>query len=456
MRLWRLVPLVALCCAGAAEAGWQMVDGRDVWARQEMLLSGKGGVSTSTFPAWRPVQDNGVDLLAGVSLATESHLPTLLGGAQPSDSRVFVSARSSADDYSLQANLAYRFDNSCGKDGYTLQGSHAAYRLGNWFLGAGKLDWFWGPGWDSSLILQTPQEAPPALFLQRAVTEAPEPSWLHWIGPWNWQMFAGQLEGNRDHAEAKLLGARLTFQPFDAGLEIGISRTAMWGGEGRPESLSSLWNVIQGTSENCYSNCAQSEPGNQLGGFDLKYGFAAGDSRLSVYAQLTGEDEAKGQPSRNLYLAGADWSHPRALGGRPLTVFFEAADTMADAAVRSRAWPNVAYNHGIYTDGYRYKGQPLGSSYDSDSRSYVLGMLGEVGADWRWQLRLKHLELNRDGRGLNVVSPGRATRTVGAELGGDYRWQQLRFQGTLAAYDDKAYLDGSQVAAMLGMSLELP
>ena len=46
-----------------------------------------------------------------------------------------------------------------------------------------------------------------------------------------------------------LWGFRLNFKPFE-NLEIGISRLAQWGGEGRPQSSSTFWNVLLG-KDNC-------------------------------------------------------------------------------------------------------------------------------------------------------------------------------------------------------------
>lgn len=64
--------------------------------------------------------------------------------------------------------------------------------------------------------------------------------------------------------DAKLLGLRLTAQPLPY-LELGASRVLQWGGEGRSESLSSLWNAIKGNDN---FDSSDQDKSNQIAGFD--------------------------------------------------------------------------------------------------------------------------------------------------------------------------------------------
>lgn len=50
-------------------------------------------------------------------------------------------------------------------------------------------------------------------------------------------------------------------------LELGASRVLQWGGEGRSESLNTLWQAIKG-NDNVY-NPAE-DPSNQLAGIDFR------------------------------------------------------------------------------------------------------------------------------------------------------------------------------------------
>ncbi|HET8710284.1 MAG TPA: capsule assembly Wzi family protein [Spongiibacteraceae bacterium] len=274
-------------------------------------------------------------------------------------------------------------------------GTYVAAVWGNWILSAGWQDRWWGPGWQSSLILSSSARPVPALALQRNFSDAFATPWLSWLGPWQFTTFAGRMDANAYIPHAKLLGARLTLKPFKS-FELGVSRTAQWGGDGRPQSASSLWDLITGHDNAGSAGITKNnEPGNQLAGFDARWGFLAFSASNAIYAQITGEDESGGLPSRNMYLAGVEtafsaWDHSHRL-------VLEAADTKADHN-------NYAYEHGIYLDGYRYLGRPIGASFDNDSRALTLRgeHFSAAGQQLSWSV--SRIELNRDGS--NRALPG--------------------------------------------------
>ena len=74
----------------------------------------------------------------------------------------------------------------------------------------------------------------------------------------------------------------------------------MWGGEGRPESLSSFDDALLGTRDNDTSvGDTDNDPANQLGGFDARLSLMPlVNIPAGVYAQYVGEDEVGGLPSK--------------------------------------------------------------------------------------------------------------------------------------------------------------
>ena len=247
-------------------------------------------------------------------------------------------------------------------------GSFIAYLAGNWSLGAGAIDRWWGPGWQSSLIWSDNARPIPGLTLQRNRADAFITPWLSWLGPWQFVMTAGQLESERHIPDAKHLGARLSFQPLP-GFEVALTRTAQWGGEGRPQSLSNLVDLVLG-KDNFEADDPEKdkEPGNQLGGIDFRYGFAWGDSTHALYYQYTGEDESNMWPSRAMGLAGVETSFLWRDSQHRLILEYEntTAEFYGDETF------NYAYEHSIYLTGYRYRGRPIGSSLDNDSQRITL------------------------------------------------------------------------------------
>ncbi|MGL6109580.1 MAG: capsule assembly Wzi family protein, partial [Rubrivivax sp.] len=117
------------------------------------------------------------------------------------------------------------------------------------------------------------------------------------------------------------------------------------------------------------------------------------------YGQMVGEDEAASLPSKYMFQAGMDWRHDGAL------VFAEWTNSTAALA-------GVAYNHHIYTDGYRYKGRPLGHWADGDSALWTVGGLLPDLAGGQALAVLRYGTLN--DAGTNPTWP--ASRLVGASL----------------------------------------
>ena len=104
-----------------------------------------------------------------------------------------------------------------------LDGSYVAARLGNWSASFGKVDRWWGPGWDGSLILSTNARPIPALSIDRRVPEPFESQWLSWIGHWCFHSFIGQMEKVRTVPNPYLWGIRVDLAPTILdGLEVGF------------------------------------------------------------------------------------------------------------------------------------------------------------------------------------------------------------------------------------------
>ncbi|WP_417566248.1 capsule assembly Wzi family protein [Marinobacter sp.] len=280
-----------------------------------------------------------------------------------------------------------------------LDGSYLAAAAGNWVFGAGAIDRWWGPGWQSSLILSNNARPMPALWLNRNNSYAPEADWLKWVGPWQFTAFAGQYESDRAVPDAKLIGMRLTFRPV-SGLDIGLSRAIMLGGEGRPESASTLWNALIGRDN---GQLEENDPGNQLASIDARYGFAVGQQSMGVYAQMMGEDEAGAFPARKSWLLGADWTTQFVNADQQW--FLEYTNTLADDFL-GEAMPNITFDHSRYRSGYRYYGRSMAASFDGDAEAVTLGAFNFFDDGTNLSAKITYARLNKDG-GNRTVIPNR-------------------------------------------------
>ena len=197
-------------------------------------------------------------------------------------------------------------------EGFALDGSYIAARLGNWSASFGQVERWWGPGWDGSLILSTNARPIPAISIDRRVPEPFETKWLSWIGPWSFHSFIGQMEDERDtsidYPNHYLWGMRGEVRPtLIDGLEIGFFRTLQLGGDGRDVRFKSFIDAFLSQDNygaNTGKNDRSQEPGNQLAGIDLRW--KVFDLPVAVYGQVAGEDEDNFFPNSLLFQYGIE------------------------------------------------------------------------------------------------------------------------------------------------------
>jgi len=298
----------------------------------------------------------------------------------------------------------------------SFEGSYIAGTAANQWLIAGKIPAWWGPGNDGSLIRGDASIPVTGFTMQRDMQTAPTNQYLNWVGPWQYQLFAGQLDDYDAIPDAKLFGARLTASPWEW-LEVGASRTFMWGGEGRPESFSSFCDAILGTKDNeATAGNTDNDPANQLGGFDAKIQLAPLlNVPASVYGQYIGEDEAGGLPAKNMYLAGADYASEAY--GKPYQLYAEYADTRSSGEVKG-----VSYDHFLYTDGYYQQGYPLGHSLGGDAESISVG--GRLWLDSRnfVNTKLQYAKVNQADEADNQAFPT-TDKLTAIDVSWAHQWQ---------------------------------
>jgi len=259
-----------------------------------------------------------------------------------------------------------------------LDGSYVAGKFGNWIVTAGAQDHWWGSGWEGSLILGSDTRPVPMISLDRAVSEPFETKWLSWMGPWSLTTFMGVLDDARhDYKNVLLWGLRGSFRPAK-GLEISIERTAQWCGQGRPCGFGTFMKLFQGQDNAGENVSKQQEPGNQEGSWDIRWASPVWEAPYAIYWQRNGESWRKHpipEPYRSFDILGIETWWATAADGSSWRAGFESADSTCGPPVSnwsnsSETYWNCAYNHHIYTDGYRFWGRPLGHAMDGDGHMY--------------------------------------------------------------------------------------
>lgn len=301
-------------------------------------------------------------LHAGTDLKT---VPQAFGDSQKSQYQAALEFNAGGENWDAKIRVNGEKDPLIdnGND-VNVEGSYIAGKLWNQWVIAGQIPTYWGPGHDGSLIRGDASRPVYGVTAQRAVQNAFETKWLSWIGPWQYQAFAGQLDDYEAVPDAKLIGLRVTAQPLPY-LELGASRMLQWGGEGRPESFSSLWDAMLGTKDN--GGTGKADPSNQIAGFDFRLNLQPLlDTPVGVYGQYVGEDEAGGLPAKKMYLAGTDFSS--SYNNMPYQLYAEWADTRTNGSAKG-----ISYSHHIYKDGYYQHGFPLGHAMGGDGQMYSVG-----------------------------------------------------------------------------------
>ena len=207
-----------------------------------------------------------------------------------------------------------------------------------------------------------------------------------------------ELDDERFVRNALFFGVRGSFRPPHTGLEIGISRTAQWCGDGRPCDADVFLDLLLGNDNRGVNVDPADEPGNQLGGFDIRWSLPR-QIPVAVYMQWIGEDGRGGGGAIGSWLRQLGIEHWGTIGTLSHRTHIEVSDSMCREGGFgfSDMKPNCAYDHSIYQTGYRYFGKSIGHPADGDTLSYSMGstLVQSVGHSWIFSLR--YMEINREG-----------------------------------------------------------
>ncbi len=277
--------------------------------------------------------------------------------------------------------------------------SYLAVVAGNFIFGVGNYDRWWGPSHHGSLILSNFSKSSPGLFIRSLDGFSSSLPLIRSFGKINFSFFINQLEEDREIKNPLLVGTRISFNPVN-GFTVGLTRTIMFGGEGQDNSLESLWDSLIG-DESKRVNDTGDNIDNELAGFDLKYAFNINELVWSFYGQYIGEDGSDYWPWRTFYIFGSEFIF--LTDGRLNSINLEYFDTFYDGLGKgipgTEGRTNIIYEHSTYSNGYRYKGSPLGAFIDGDSNYIHLSYNGEVNDLTKVEFSLFYGDFNKDDSG---------------------------------------------------------
>ena len=331
--------------------------------------------------------------VTGYTSTDQPGTPQGFGQTQPADNSLGLAFNNSGEwwDVHLQGNVEGGERISNGSR-FNANGAYGAVKFWNQWLSFGQVPQWWGPGYEGSLIRGDAMRPMTGFLMQRAEQAAPETWWLRWVGPWQYQISASQMNQYTAVPHTKIIGGRFTFTPFQS-LELGASRIMQWGGEGRPESFS----------------------------------------------------ESGYLPSANMFLGGVEGHH--GWGKDAVNWYIEAHDTRTNM---NRT--GYSYWHHIYTDGYYQQGYSLGDAMGGDGQLFA-GKIEIITEDnQRWSTRLVYAKVNPENQLINKAFPHSDT-LKGVQLGwsGDV-YQSVRLNTSLW-YTNANNSDSDDVGASAGIEI---
>lgn len=349
----------------------------------------------SALNANRGERQSGVKIKANSATSNHQHFgETYFEDASLS---LFQEVQSDSVAGRLQVNRRALADESAEQDS-TLDGSYLALIRGNWVLQVDQAPVWWGPGQQSSLLLSNNARPMPSVRLTRHGWQPDQRSWLGWLGPWSATTFLGYGQHNSAVPQTRYWGGRLTLRPVPA-IELGASRVIQWGGQGRSNGFSTLWDLVSYDKRD-------EIPADQRAAIDAAWHLQLAGFPLTLYTELADDDNQSGTPDQLLQLWGVRSYFGETDGIHTLNL--EYSDTYLTCADQLEPG-NCAYQGGLYPDGYRRYGRIIGSGYGADaevlSSAYHYQTLGGISwsaqltlaryhqaalSDTSWQLKLEH------------------------------------------------------------------
>ncbi len=312
-----------------------------------------------------------------------------------SESRDEVYANSETtilNDYVAVNIEAHAVRNPLDNDEYRFDGSYVATKLGNWTVGLGAIERWWGPGWQSSLLLSNHARPAPGIFLRRNESLGINLPILSLLGPWSFKAFANRLEEGREIPNARLIGARVTVTPTSF-LELSHSRLTLRGGD-TPAPLSD--------TESSVTETPNTRRNHQNIGYDIRISLPLKTLSASAYGQRVSNQPEQADEAESAMMAGIELGG--AFGPIHNRIAIEYSDTENDNAPNSVPSNNPIYGHPYYTSGYRHYGRTIGES--AGTNALKVSALGdhyfENGVQLSW--RLSQVELNQSSSSENMYT----------------------------------------------------
>ena len=275
------------------------------------------------------------------------------------------------DINSTHKNFAYKIKTIKSSEEIFFDESYVAYKNNNTIYKLGRVKRWWSPSDFTSLIYSNSMRPIPTISISNYNPINSNSKFFYFINNFNYEVFIGKLERNREIPNTLIFGNRASFSPYP-NLNISLFRVAQYGGKGRVNNSKTFKYVLSGKDTVNRNLTFNEQSGNQIAGIDFSYKVDY-KNNIHIYGQYLGEDGL--DPIIDDRWIGAIFPSKRfGMGGisinsnNPHNLWkITLEHTNTDTGTK-----NVTYNHSLYKSGYRYHNTPIGAGIDGDSHNTIL------------------------------------------------------------------------------------
>lgn len=232
------------------------------------------------------------------------------------------------------------------------------------------------------------------------------PGFLRHLGPLRFETFLSRVDGSGPVARPWFWGARAVIDPHPR-LELGITRAAMFGGEGENRmSVKNLAYLIVGKHAG-----DGSQFDNQIFAIDLWYRLPLGGLPLAAYVEWGFEDSSGAWRDTPGIVTGLELP---AVPGLPSVALGLERASFSESCCGNPIW----YRHWWFEGGWTDGGEPLGHPLGGDGSEWLLWTVTEMA---QARVRLSGELFRRERGSENLFSPDRAGTSVGGTVGIEFR-----------------------------------
>ncbi len=278
---------------------------------------------------------------------------------------------------------------------------YVGVHLGDFNVTFGKQSLWWGPGEDSAFAFSNNAEP---FYSLRIAQQTPFvlPGPFRFLGHIRTQMLIGKLSGHLYPPRPFINAEKITFQLTD-NLELGFTRSAIFGGVGHPLTAASILHSFFSTSSTgATAFGSANDPGDRRSGFDFLWRVPGLRRLVTIYSDSLADDEPNplDSPRRSAWAPGIYFT--RLPGLRRMDLRFETYSTQL---YRGDEGGLFFYWNNQYRDAYTNNGYLLGSWVGRDARAY------EGSSAYWWSAQKKIVFSFRQTKTGSMFLPGGGTQT---------------------------------------------